>query len=96
MLVQVSGRGYDGQQKDAICDVRGLWQTIHWFRLIGYAYELLRCQDLAIFVVTITADRQTNYFSSAHVHVVITLIIDNPKNMEKFAFYCLTACGGTE
>ena len=94
--MQVSGRGYDGQQKDAVCDVCGLWQMIHWFWLIGYVYELLRCQDLAIFVVTMTADRQTNYFTSAHVHGVITLIIDNPKKVEKFVFYCLTVSGATE
>ena len=52
----VDGHGYDGRQKDAICDVRGpcltIWSTFkpvcHWFRLIGYAYELLRCLDVEI------------------------------------------------
>ena len=52
----VDGCGYDGRQEDAICDVRESWQTIQsmfkpvfrWFRLIGYAYKLLRCLDLEI------------------------------------------------
>ena len=49
VLVQVGmvdGRGYDGQQEDAICEVCGLWQMIQSifkpvcrrFQLIGYAY----------------------------------------------------------
>ena len=52
----VDGCGYDGQQKDAICDVRGpcltIWSTFkpvcRWFRLIGHAYELLRYLDVEI------------------------------------------------
>ena len=61
--------------KYTICDVHGSCLTIRstfkpvcrWFRLIGYAYELLRClnvtQDLAIFVVTTDwrTDRQTDW-----------------------------------
>ena len=70
----VDGRGYDGRQKDAICDVRGpcltIWSTFkpvcRWFRPIGHAYELhaqvprSRCRDLAIFVV-ITDGQMDNY-----------------------------------
>ena len=59
VLVQVGtvdGRGYDVQQEDAICNVRGPWQTIQsafkpiccWFWLIDYACKLLRCLDLEI------------------------------------------------
>ena len=52
----VDGHGYDGRQKDAICDIRGPCLTIrsifkpvcHWFRLIGHVYELLRCLDVEI------------------------------------------------
>ena len=52
----VDGRGYDGRQKDAICDIRGPCLTIgstfksvcRWFRLIGHIYELLRCLDVEI------------------------------------------------
>ena len=51
LVSTVDGCGYDGQQKDAIYDVRGQCQTIRStlklvfrsFRMIGYAYELLRC-----------------------------------------------------
>ena len=81
VLVQVGtvdGHGYDGQQEDAICDVRGSWQTIQstfkpvycWFRLIGYAYKLLRCLDLEIWQFLwwqqTETDRQTNYFTPVH------------------------------
>ena len=73
MLVgKVDGRGYDDQQKDAICDVRGRCQTISSifsrfvtdFRLIGYTYELLRCLDVEIWRFSSLAghrltDRQT-------------------------------------
>ena len=52
----LDGHGYDGQQKDTICDICGPWQMIqstfkpdfHWFWLIGYDYELLRCLDVEI------------------------------------------------
>ena len=55
----VDGCGYDGQQKDVICDVRGPCQIcerfeVHssqffrWFQLIGYAYESLRCLHVEI------------------------------------------------
>ena len=47
---------YNGQEKDATCDVCGLCQTIRsifkpvcrWFWLIGDTYELLRCLDVEI------------------------------------------------
>ena len=56
VVVMVDGRGYDSGQNDAICDVRGpcltIWRTFkpvcRWFRLIGYAYELLRYLDVEI------------------------------------------------
>ena len=52
----VDGYGYDGRQKDAICDICGPCLTIRstfkpvccWFQLIGYTYELLRCLDVEI------------------------------------------------
>ena len=87
VLVQVdpvNGHGYDGQQEDAICNVCGLWQTIQstfkpvfrWFRLIGYAYELLRCLDLKIwwFSWWQQTDRQMDYFIPVHVHGVMKLV----------------------
>ena len=56
LVGRVDGCGYDGRQKDAICDVRGPCLTIRgtfkpvcrWFRLIGHAYKLLRCLDVEI------------------------------------------------
>ena len=33
--------------------------------------QVPRCQDLAVFMVMTTTDRQTNYFTCAHVHGVI-------------------------
>ena len=95
-LVQVgmvNGHGYDDQQEDAICDVRGPWQTIQstfkpvycWFWLIGYAYELLRCLDLKIwrFSWWQQMDRQTDYFIPAHACGIITCM--------SIVFYCLQA-----
>ena len=80
----VHGHGYNGQQKDAICDVRGLCQMIRsifkpvccWFRLIGYAYELLRCLDVEIWQFSWwqwQTDRLTNYFTPVHVRGVIMM-----------------------
>ena len=56
LMGKVDGRGYDGQQKDTICDVCEPCQKIRskikpvfrWFRLIGYTYELLGCLDVKI------------------------------------------------
>ena len=53
---KVDGSGYNGQQKDAICDARGLCQMIQsilkpvfcGFQLICYANELFRCLDVDI------------------------------------------------
>ena len=83
----VDGHGYDGRQKDAVCDVLGPCLTIrstfklvcHWFRLIGYAYELLRCLDVEIWwflwwqQTDEQTDRQTDYFTPTHVCRVITI-----------------------
>ena len=46
----VDGRGYDGRQKDTICDIRGPCLTIrNTFKPVcRYAYELLRCLDVEI------------------------------------------------
>ena len=52
----VDGCGYDGRQRDAICDVRGpcpndlkhIQASLSLIQLIGYAYELLRCLDVEI------------------------------------------------
>ena len=58
LMGTVNGCGYDGQQKDAICDVRGPCQTIQstfkpvFFADFGYLVaQMPRCQDLTIFVV---------------------------------------------
>ena len=53
VLVQVgtvSGRGYDGQQEDAICDIRGPWQMIQStfkpvFRWFNWLDTLMSCSD---------------------------------------------------
>ena len=75
LVGKVDRRGYDGQQKDATCDVCGRCQTIwscRWFRLIGYAYELLRCLDVEIwrFLWWWRTDRHT----PAHARGVITVL----------------------
>ena len=77
VLVQVGtvdGLGYDGQQEDAICDVRGLCMTndskhiqaslllipTDWLCLL--VAQMPRSRDLAIFVVTTDGqvDKQTD------------------------------------
>ena len=76
----VDGRRYNGQQVDVNSDVCGPQQTIQntfkpdfrWFRLIGHAYELLRCLDLAITTDGQT-DRQNDYFTPVHVRGVINV-----------------------
>ena len=88
LVGKVDGCGYNGQQKDTICDVRGRCQTIwsifkpvcHWFWLIGYAYKVPRCRDMAIFVVT--TDRQTDYFTPVHARGVI--MTEGQTKLEKF------------
>ena len=48
----VDGRGYDGQQEDAILDVQSTFKSV--FLLIPTA-QMPRSRDLAIFVVIIDA-----------------------------------------
>ena len=81
----VDGRGYDGRQKDTICDIRGPCLTnrstfkpvCRWFRLIGHIYKLLRCLDIEIWRFSWwqqtdgQTDRQTDYFTPAHAREVM-------------------------
>ena len=72
----VHGHGYGGQQKDTICDVRGLCQTIwnifkpvcRWFRHLLHlqAAQVLRYGDFRG-----DDDGQTDYFTPAHARGIM-------------------------
>ena len=95
----VDGRGYDGRQKDAICDVRGpcltIWSTFkpvcRWFRMIGYTYELLRCLDVEIwrFSWWQQTDRQTDGQTN---RLLYPCACARGNNMTRLLTQCINTC----
>ena len=78
LVGMVNGRGYNGQQTDAICYVRWpcqmIWSTLklvfRWFWLIGHAYELLRCLDVEIWQFS-WWQQQTDKFIPMHTRGIV-------------------------